>query len=185
MTWDKITDEHDPDRCEGVTGQGQCLFKRIGVSKFCPRHGGNNANQVSHGEKVRNYHLTRYRARVNQFADNPEVKSLREEIGILRLMLETVLEKCQDENDLLMFSNQIQELVMKINKVVESCHKLEQSTGVLLDKQTILVLCDGLVKVIADHVEDGDALDQISVKMAELVASMGGIKNVADVAANG
>lgn len=180
MEWEKVTDPYDKDRCEGVDGHGQCLYKRIPPSKFCPRHGANRAIATSEKEKVRNYNLGKWRAKVQHFADNPEVKSLREEIGILRMMLETILNKCNDDNDLIIYAGKIQELVRDINKVVESCHKLEERTGVLLDKPTILTLGDVLVTIISEHVTDGDALDIIATKMVEAVAKMGGLQHVAD-----
>lgn len=184
MEWEKCIDPYDKDRCSGIDGNGQCQFKRIPPSKFCPRHGANQALANQEVEKVRNYNLGKWRARIHSFADNPEVKSLREEIGILRMMLETVLGKCQDENDLLIYCGKIQELVRDIDKVVQSCHKLEERTGVLLDKPTILTLSDVLVSLIADHVPDSDALDMIAGKMIEAVAKMGGLQHVADVRLN-
>lgn len=186
MEWEKIDSESDPERCQGVNQgnnnfSGQCHYKRVKGSNFCPRHGGNVALQKIEKEKTRNYYLGKWRQRVNEFADNPEIKSLREEIGIVRMMIETVLGKCQDENDLLIFSNQIQQLIQQAQKLVESCHKLEQSTGALLDKQTILVVCDSIVKIISEHITDGDVLDVLSGKMVDVVAGIGGLNVTTDV----
>lgn len=182
MEWEKVIDEADPDRCEGVSSMGiggsQCLFKRVQPSKFCPRHGGNHALVAQTREKVRNYHLTKWRARVNEFADNPEVKSLREEIGIIRMMIEAIVEKCEDTNDLILYSGKLQELIGQAQKLVEGCHKLEERTGVLLDKQSILVFCDSAVKIIAEFVEDPDALDTIALRLVDVVAKIGGLNDV-------
>lgn len=180
----RISDDFDPERCEGVDSHGQCRYKRVATSKFCPRHGGNRALAKEEEGKVRNYHLTTWRNRVNKFADNPEIKSLREEIGIIRMMIEVVLEKCKDENDLLIFSGKIQDLIGQAQKLVESCHKLEERTGVLLDKQTILTLADTMVRLIGEHVQDADALDMIATKLVEAVAAMGGLQHVADARLN-
>jgi hypothetical protein len=184
MEWRQIEKEDDPDRCQGIDSRGQCKFIRAAPSLYCPRHGGNRAIAAAEKENVRNYFLGKWRTRVNQFADNPNVKSLREEIGILRMMLETILNKCQDENDLLMYCGKIQELVGQIQKVVAECHRLEERTGVLLDKQTILTLADTMVKIIGEHVTDSDALEMIGTKMVDVVAQMGGLKHVADARLN-
>lgn len=188
MEWEKISCEEDPDRCHGINSgnnnfSGQCHFKRIPPSNFCPRHGGNMALAGQKEAKKRNYYVKKWRERINEFADNPEIKSLREEVGIIRMMIETVLNKCNDENDLLIYSNQIQTLVQQAQKLVESCHKLEQSTGTLLDKQTILVVCDSLVKIISEHVLDSDVLDILSHKMVDVVAGIGGLNVTKDVGA--
>jgi len=184
MEWQKITDEADPDRCQGVDGHGQCHHKRVIPSNYCPRHGGNRGVAAAEKEKVRNYQLGKWRNRVNAFADNPEVKSLREEIGILRMMLESTLNRCQDDNDLVVWAGKIQELVRDIEKVVNSCHRLEERTGVLLDKPTILTLADTLVRIIGEHVADADALDIIATRMVDVVAKMGGLQHVADARLN-
>ena len=177
--WVKIENEFDPDRCEGVGRKGgQCLFKRCAPSKFCMRHGASQRFIAEKKERHRNYHLTKFRARINELADSPEIKSLREEIGIIRMMIETILNKCQDENDLIMFAGKLQHMIQQAQKLVESCHRLEERTGVLLDKQSILVVCDSLVKIIAIHVEDPDALDRIAEQMVDVVAKIGGIGNV-------
>ncbi len=179
--WERVTDEFDPNRCQGVNGGasgGQCLFKAITPSKFCSRHGGSNHVRAEKAEKVRNYNLGKWRARIHQFADSPEVKSLREEIGIVRLMIEEIINKCEDTNDLIIYSNRLQDLIQQAEKLVVSCHKLEQSTGVLLDKASILVVCDSMVKIIGEHVEDSEALEVIAAKFIETVAKMGGLQNV-------
>ncbi len=178
--FERCTDEDDPERCNGINAgdQGQCLFKRVPKSLYCPRHGGNKALENVKKEQVRNYQLTKWRGRVNAFADNPEVKSLREEIGIIRMMIETVVNKCNDENDLILYSSKLQDLIRQAQKLVEGCHRLEERTGVLLDKTSILVLCDSLVKIIADHVEDSDALESIAVQFVNVVAQIGGLNDV-------
>jgi hypothetical protein len=185
MEWQKIKDEYDPDRCQGVDSDGQCHHKRAAPSNYCPRHGGNRGIAAAEKEKIRNYQLGKWRNRVNAFADNPEVKSLREEIGILRMMLETTLNKCQDDSDLIIYAGKIQELVRDIERVVNSCHKLEERTGVLLDKPTILTLADTFVRIIGEHVMDPDALEIIGTKLIDVVAKMGGLQNVADARLNG
>ena len=183
--WDRV-DLDDPERCQkGNHGDANqpCYFKRVLPSNYCPRHGGCKALVAHKVEQVRNYNLTKWRARVNGFADNPEIKSLREEIGIIRMLIETVVEKCNDESDLVMYSGRIQQLIQQAQKLVVDCHKLEERTGVLLDKPSILTLADSFVKIISEFIEDGDALDTIALRMVELVARIGGLSNVTSNAA--
>jgi len=182
MEWQRIDNERDPDRCQGVDIHGQCQYKRAAPSNYCPRHGGNKGLEKAEKEKERNYHLGKWRHRVHQFADNPEIKSLREEIGIIRMMIESVLNRCEEEVDLITYSGKIQNLIAQAQKLVTECHRLEERTGILLDKQTILVLADILVKIIGEHVSDADALDMIAGKMVDVVGKMGGLQNVRDAA---
>lgn len=116
---------------------------------YCARHGANKqlANQES--ASIRTYQLARWRHRLDQLSDDPKIKSLREEIGILRMSLEAVVDKCKDSEDLFMFSNKIGELVLKIEKLVTSCHRLEAATGQLLDRSAALHFAATVVEIIS------------------------------------
>src|SRR2546421_361414 len=88
------------------------------------------------GTKI--HDIAKWQTRLDEFADNDKIKSLREEIGVLRILLEETMSRCHDTNELLLYSNKISELVIKIEKVVASCHRLENATGMLLDKSAAL-----------------------------------------------
>lgn len=175
--WERVA-EDDPNRCQAVDGQGQCPYKAISPSKYCPRHGANKGVASTKAEAIRNYNLGKWRDRVNNFADNPQVKSLREEIGITRMVLEEYLLKCQEPNDLLIYSTRITQMIQQIQKLVEGCHKLEERTGKLLDKQSVIVVCDSIVKIIGTRIEDPDVLNLIAAEMVDVVAKIGGLNNV-------
>lgn len=154
-------EEDDPLRCQAVTANGQCRIKAIDGSKYCPVHaGGGNAAKAK--EATRNFRLTMWQARVGDFADNDGVKSLREEIGILRMLLEETLNRCKDPTELILYSNKISDLVMKVDKVVTSCHRLESATGQLLDKQAALNIASVIVAIVAKHVTDEDAMEAVA-----------------------
>lgn len=154
-------EEDDPDRCQAVTPRGQCRIKAIENNRFCPVHA---AGAVSKAEKeaARNYRLNQWQARVGEFADNDKVKSLREEVGVLRILLEETMNRCKDPGELILYSNKLSDLVMKIDKVVTSCHRLEAQTGMLLDKQAALHVASVIVNVVSRHVSDDQVLDEIS-----------------------
>jgi len=165
----RVSHPADPDRCQGMTANGQCLIKRMGVSKFCGIHGGPGANR-SHNKKMhRNYMLRRWQDRVNQKADSPEAKGLREELGILRLLLESIINKCDTETDLILQSAPISELAMKIERTVASCHKLESSMGSLLDKQSILQFASSVITILSNHITDTDLLSTIADEITACV----------------
>jgi len=155
--------EH-PGRCQAVNSQGQCpnLGARLDEDDaahrgpFCMAHGGNHAVNAQKKERVRNYQLTvaRFRAQLDEKADSVGIKSLREEIAILRICLEERLNKCHDAMDLILQSGSISDMVMKINTVVQSCHKLEGSMGHLLDKQAILQFAQAVIGIISREIID-------------------------------
>lgn len=151
-----------PNRCQAIAKHGQCIMHKAPGSEFCLAHGGNKAEGKRQREGLRNYQLTRFNARLQQLGDSSEIKSLRDEVAILRMIMEERLNQCRDNMDLIYQSGPIGDLVLKIEKVVVSCHKLELATGSLLDKQAIMQFGSELISIISKTVTDEAALARIS-----------------------
>lgn len=167
----QIVDEDDPNRCQAICGMGQMQCRKIrhGSSKFCLSHGGNKATENDNKVAVRNYHLGKHLQRVHEFADSDALKSLREEIGILRMMCETQLQQCQNEVDLLLYSEKLSKYIQDIEKLVTSCHKLEERTGAMIDRNKMMLICEAICNIIAQHVTDSDVLVIIGDKVAKAI----------------
>lgn len=92
----------DPNRCQSTSTQyGQCMNKAIEGSDFCICHGGAAAINRRNKEAMRNYSLTKWQAKLDQHRDAPNIKSLRDEVAILRMLMQERLEKCSTELDLI------------------------------------------------------------------------------------
>ena len=165
----KIVSDDDPLRCQGVTNRGQCTNQRIEGSTFCPSHGGNRAVQEAERQSLRNYRLTKFNARLQQLGNSPDIKNLRDEIDILRMVLEERLNQCKDSKELIYQSGPISDMVMKIDKVVTSCHKLEGSMGSLLDKSAIIQVGNEVVAIMSEEITDEDTLSRVGAKIAEAI----------------
>lgn len=164
----------DPERCQAVNVQGQCTWKAMKDSTFCACHGGNKAQATAEKQRLNNYRLTKFHDKIQRFGSSDGIKSLRDEIGILRTIMEERLEKCETESDLILQSHAICDLVMKIEKVVASCHKLEGSMGQLLDKAAILQFASEVITVVSDVLQDDDAkITQIADGIMAAVGRIG------------
>jgi hypothetical protein len=119
----------------------------INGSKYCAQHGGTIGVKK---EMKSAYRLMRWQDRIKHHAEHDQVKSLRDEVGILRMMMEERLNECQSSTDLLLHSGAIASLVDKIERTVVSCHKLENAMGQLMDKQAILQFADSVVSAVAE-----------------------------------
>lgn len=170
----KRVEADDPSRCQANHAKGQCSYQAIDGSKYCPMHGGNKAVEARKAQIVRQYNLAQWQARTEHFSDHDNVKSLRDEIGITRMLLENMITRCQDANDLLLFSSKISDLVGKIEKLVVSCNRLEGSMGMLLDKAAALNLAGQMVEIISRHVSDEQAIDSIAGEIAFAIANIQG-----------
>lgn len=133
------------------------LCKRPPVyEKRCEIH------MTSNGRVLRNYKLKFAETRINELTDSPVLKSLREEISIMRLMLETTLNRCSDETDLLVAQGRIGDLVSRIEKAVSTCDRIEKNSNLTLDKTVVINIAQQMIDIIAKHVKDPDILDAIA-----------------------
>jgi len=83
--------------------------------------------------------------------------------------LEVQINSCNDSVELMLSSGPISDLVLKIEKVVSSCHKLEGSMGQLVDKAALLQFAHQVVSIISKHIEDSAVLSQIADEILDIL----------------
>ena len=159
--WERAGDE-DLDRCQAISGPGQCNLRAVENSEFCPAHGGNMAHQANKNKELRNYRLSKFQARIAELGNNDNITNLRDEIAILRIMIEERINTCKDSHDLMLMSSPLSDLIMKVEKVVVSCNKLESKLGNLLDRNKALQFAQIIVQIIGNYITDEEELDKIS-----------------------
>jgi hypothetical protein len=165
--------EDDPRRCQAViqsgSHAGQCFYKAVEHGTYCLMHGGGKQESIHKKALVSQYRLQQYSERVADFACNPEVKNLREEIGITRMVLETLIVACENANKLVVYSDKIVHLVDKIQKLVESAQRLEERNNGLLDRKIVIIIADSIVTLIGEYITDPDKLNEIGAKICESI----------------
>jgi len=166
-------EDDSPWRCQGMDHHGQCNKKALVKGGNCPLHGGNVQADAIEKASIRNYQLAKFQVELNKHADSPRLKSLNDEVAILRMMLEAQLNQCDDLADMVLKSHLISDLVTKIDKLVNSCHKLESQLGGLMDKQAILTFASNVIDVIGDVIKDDQQLELISSGVLNLVGELG------------
>lgn len=161
--------EGDPERCQNNNGTVQCRYKAIPGKNVCRIHVASSA-RVEEVQSTRNYRIAKYQMRLEEFADNPQMKSLREEIGLLRIVLEEVWNSCNgDSNKVIASSNKIADLVTRVEKLVKSCHHLEKSTGALLDKAAAQQMMGRVLSIITEHIEDTEIIGKIADEIVKAI----------------
>lgn len=173
MTISKIKDEFDPNRCQAtIRNSGQCLNKQHPGSNYCLAHGGNRAADSNFKKAKRMYQLRTYNKRLQELEQSEKSQSLREEVAILRMTLEEKLNKCETETDLLMQAGPISDLILKIEKVVTSCTKLDILLENHLDKQAVVTFAQSVIRIISETIHDKDKLRSISDQIGELLDAL-------------
>ena len=168
----RVEDPADPRRCQGTMSQGQCLNRATEGSKFCDAHGAKVQAATLRKSEKHMYALQIWEDRISQFADDDQAKSLRGEIGIARLTLEQILSKCQNGTDLMIHSQRINMLVNTIKVLVESCTRLEERTGFLLDKNKVINLADQIAAIVETHINDPKILADISLAILNAIINV-------------
>jgi hypothetical protein len=167
-------EDDDPRRCQAVIPTvGQCHLISFEGSTYCINHGGKSAAQAAEKKVLNNYRIQKYQQRIDEKSQSDQLKSLRDEIAILRMLIEERLNSCRDSHDLMLYSGPIADLVMKVDKVVNSCNRLEVNLGVMLDKTQALQFAAEIVEAVGRHVEDQEALVAISDEITNVLARIG------------
>lgn len=157
----------DPNRCQGVGKTGQCPFKAIPEARYCGRHGGGKQLQSQRADNARLYLLARWQDKFGRQVDHPNIKSLREEIAILRMTLDIRFETLKDDQEMMMRSGSIVELIREIAKTVQMCHRLEKEMNVVMDKTQAMAWVQELTTIIGTFIGDPDIMDAIGEEMLE------------------
>jgi hypothetical protein len=155
------------EQCQTQTTRGQCTNAMMPGSEYCPAHGGNRGYTAMRKENRRLYEIGRYQDKISRMADHEGANSFREEIAVLRMMLETRLQGCQDDHDLMMHSQTISSLVMNIEKAVGSALKLETQLGKVLTEEQATAWTAEILEIIGNHVTDPATLEAMSDELLQ------------------
>jgi hypothetical protein len=165
--YERVSRPDDPRRCQANNAFGQCNLVSTPGKNVCVLHGG----MPSEKSRLNNYRLQKWQSRVAEMANSDGIKTLRDEIGILRMMLEEKLNSLEDVTDMITSSHVISDLVLKIEKLVVSCHKIEKSMSQLIDRGDIINLATQIIAIIEEvltPVPDGkDLIAVISTRIGE------------------
>ena len=165
----RIKEPDDPNRCQAMGKRGQCELVALPETQYCKIHGGKAQSERLEKEKIKKYQLGKWNARIQQLSGDGDVKCLRDEIGVLRMMIEEILGAITSPTDLLIQAPQIANLVTSVERLVISMDKLEKSTGALLDKPAILRFAGQFVDIVAEELPNPDDADRICARIIEMM----------------
>jgi len=168
----KIDRPDDPERCQTVTASGQCINKSEPGATHCEAHGANIELAAIAKKEMNNYRINKYKDRLIEKSGSNSLKSLTEEIAILRMLLEERFNSINNNVDLLIQSQAIADLVLKIEKCVTACHKLDEATGKVLDRTAVVDFADRIISIISEEVKDSDALVRVANRIGDVLGTL-------------
>jgi hypothetical protein len=165
----RVNDLSDPRRCQGAAPDGQCQNFAEHGSKYCKHHGG--VDQLP-TEQRRGFLLAKAddQTRLATVADELEpVKELRDTIALTHMLIEKRWNLIKDDNDLLIHCGPLNQLIQTMEKLVNSCHRIQTNLGELLARHAVLALAREMVAIVIDEldgIEDYEAIiDRITSRL--------------------
>jgi hypothetical protein len=156
---EKVLSEYDSTRCQGLVKNNPCMNVAQPGSNYCalcdPEH---QPKKV-----LKNYLLGKAQdqARLSELSTNEEIKSLREEIALTRMLIQKRLDVVKTDTDLIMACSSINALLLTVDRLVNSTHKIEQSLGELLERDTVVRIANYLVQCLIKHLENVPNVNEI------------------------
>ncbi len=161
-------EDDDPRRCQAVISVGQCTLISQPEKQYCILHCGPSHTKAAKEKDLKNYRLSKWQARCGEKANSNHLKSISDEIGILRMILEERINVCKDEYDLIAAAPIISDLVVKINILIQSLHKMETALGQMLHQNQVAQIIDSVVDIINKHVENAETMEAIADELATI-----------------
>ena len=169
----RVRDLDDPDRCTYIKpGEGQCLMKSVEGGDRCKVHGGGRQLQVAKKKQLRAYAKNKWAASIRDNAHDSEIKSLREELGIARIMLNQILNRCNDSHDLLMMSGPIDNMLKTINLIQKTSHTIEKDLDNMLGPEAIEAFGNELFEIIMEEIDDANVINRIALKLGRALRKL-------------
>jgi len=162
----RVTDPADPRRCKHSFPHEQCWNEAPEPGKNCTAHGGRD--MIEENEK-RLYQLAEVddRAKLAHFSTHERIKSLREEIGLVRLLIEKRMNLIKNEADLLAACGPLNSMFLTLEKLIKSCHSLEQSLGELLTRDTVVRLGQTLCNIVIEELQGMEGHEEVIDRIVE------------------
>jgi hypothetical protein len=162
--------EGDPHRCQASVETGQCPFLAVPPTQYCVLHG-NHTIRHDEQEALYQFNRTEVLHRLAKFRAHPDAMNLTTELGVLRLTLESLLNKCTDNYEFVTQSATITNLVQSIEKTLSTNLKLERHMNELLSLQQVIVMAQQFFNVITQHIKDVDILETIAQEFEKIMVN--------------
>jgi len=177
----RVTDLSDPRRCQGKAPDGQCRNLSVTGSDYCEVHGGRDMTEVN---EKRGFMLAKAedKIRLASVSDSLEpVKELHDTISLTHMLIERRWNLIKNDADLIMGCAPLNQLIQTMEKLVNSCHKIETNLGELLARHAVLSLAKEMVEIVIDElegIEDYETIiDRITSRLIDTIRKADNIPN--------
>lgn len=158
--------DDDPRRCQGHVTSGQCPMKALPGDQYCKTHGGRDRETPA---LARKYMLTNMEdaARVAMLSKPDEIYSLRDEIGMCRMMLERRMNMIENDAEMLAAAPMINQQLLTLERLIKTSTQVEVQLGQMLAKDTVILLASKMMDLVSKAISHLPDHQQIVDKIVE------------------
>lgn len=158
----------DPARCQGINKKGeQCVYRALDGQKYCSSHMPRSLTAL----EKRQYNVDKWKASISEKVNTGAIYNLREDIGIVRVIMETTLNRCNDEDELLMRAPAILDITSRLERLVNSSVKLEERLRNLLDVQQVAMFAEAVINAVNKALEELDITEAERTEALDSIAT--------------
>ena len=175
----RVNDPADPRRCQSTLPEGQCMSVAEHGSRNCKVQGGVDRLPA---EQRKGFLLAKAddQSRMVTISDSLEpVKELRDTIALTHVLIEQRYNLIKNDADLLMGCGPLNQLIQTMERLVNSCHRIETNLGELLARQAVLALAREMVAIVIDELQGIEGYEEIIDRITErLIDTVGKANNI-------
>jgi len=165
-----MDDPNSPNRCQAITRMGQCKARRVEGGKYCAVHSSRKDNSEMNSYLITNTEIADLAGHYSQME---QLKSLRDEIALLRALATKRLNMIESNADFLKACGQVNTFMLTLDRLVNSCYRLEVHLGNLLSKDAVLELAQKIALILQEELKRvpgyEDIVDRINEKIIETI----------------
>lgn len=114
------------------------------------------------------YHLKQAsQDRLAQLEDHEKSRSLRTEIAMIRVQIETLQNTINSDTERIAASPTLSTLFLTLERLLKTAHQIEKETNALLAKDVVILLGREIFQIISDELKNIPGFEEILRRIAD------------------
>ncbi len=161
--------QYSAERCQQITVKGQCVNYAMKGHPFCAKHGQALSKSASK-KAIADLYKCKFTEEIKNFSGSG-YKSLAAEVGILRVVLQSILNSCTSPNELMMNAGAISDITSKLGNLVSQVDRIDMNSGNLLGEEDITQIANEIVYAISQRINDTEVLKALAQDINRIIMS--------------
>lgn len=160
---------NNPNLCRTCLCPLSAEFLPVGL---CRAHA-NRVEVTRRKAALANYRLKLWNERVGEKSGSPELKNLRDEIGITRVLLEEIINSIDpaDKTSIGLAQPGIMSCLDRVESLVNSCHKLDKDMGAMLTEAEAQTVVQSLVELVSNALSSANLPVDVHAKIVDQIST--------------